>query len=299
MQVKLLRAATLIVSDLKRSESLYRDWLYYDTVESGVLAADLAVSWGAPASAGKPYVVMAPKSGAEIYLRFIEDEPHPDYEPLKTYGWAAIEICVEDVLKVNEAMLKSPFTIIGPPRELDGMPAIFPMQVQGPDGEIVYLTQIRDDLPMYDLPRATALIDRQFIHVCAVSDLKGALSWCEQTLGLSFGRDMAIVYTMLANAFGVSYDNKFTIATLTHDRDVFFEFDQLPPAAGPRPVWKHRLPPGVAISTITLPDFNERVRAHSNWLITPPAPRQGAIYKGRRAATMRGPDGILFELVEI
>jgi catechol 2,3-dioxygenase-like lactoylglutathione lyase family enzyme len=297
--VKLLRAATLTVADVARSEALYRDWLFYDTVESGVLATDLAVSWGAAQSAGKPYVVMQPKSGAEIYLRFVQDDPHPDYQPLKTYGWAAIEICVEDVLKVNERMLDSPFEVIGPPRELDGMPAIFPMQVQGPDGEIVYLTQIRDDLPMYDLPRATSLIDRQFIHVCAVSDLTGTLNWCQDKLGLSFGRDMAIVYTMLANAFHVPHDNTFTIATLTHDRDVFFEFDQMPPAACARPAWSGRLPQGVAISTIIVPDFAERMRTHAGWLITPPAPHLGEIYKGKRAATMRGPDGILFELVEV
>jgi catechol 2,3-dioxygenase-like lactoylglutathione lyase family enzyme len=297
--VKLLRAATLTIANLNRSQELYRDWLYYETVESGVLAADLAASWGAPKSAGKRYVVMQPKSGAEIYLRFIEDTIHPDYEPLKTYGWAAIEICVEDVLKVNERMLESPFKIIGPPRELDGMPAIFPMQVQGPDGEIVYLTQIRDDLPMYDLPRATSLIDRQFIHVCAVSDLTGTLNWCQDKLGLSFGRDMAIVYTMLANAFEVPYENKFTIATLTHDRDVFFEFDQMPAAASARPIFKGHLPQGVAISTIIVPDFCERVRYHASWLITHPVLREGEIYKGKHAATMRGPDGILFELVEI
>jgi catechol 2,3-dioxygenase-like lactoylglutathione lyase family enzyme len=297
--VKLLRAATLTVADVARSQALYRDWLYYDTVESGVLAADLAASWGAPKSAGKPYVVMQPKSGAEIYLRFVQDDPHPDYQPLKTYGWAAIEICVEDVVQVNERMLQSPFKIIGPPRELDGLPAIFPMQVQGPDGEIVYLTQIRDDLPMYDLPRATSQIDRQFIHVCAVSDLTGTLNWCQDKLGLSFGREMAIVYTMLATAFDVPYENKFTIATLTHDRDVFFEFDQMPPAASARPAWAGHLPQGVALSTIIVPDFAERVRVHAAWLIAPPAPRQGEIYKNKRAATMRGPDGILFELVEI
>ena len=41
----------------------------------------------------------------------------------------------------------SPFEIIGPPREIDGVPAIYPLQVRGPDEEIVYLTQIRADLP--------------------------------------------------------------------------------------------------------------------------------------------------------
>jgi hypothetical protein len=110
---------------------------------------------------------------------------------------------------------------------------------------------------------------------------------------------MDIVYTMLANAFGVPFEQKFTIATLTHDRDVFFEFDQLPPVAGPRPGWKDRLPQGVSLSTIVLPDFRERVREHAKWLITPPTVHQGEIYQGKRAATMRGPDGILFELVEL
>jgi catechol 2,3-dioxygenase-like lactoylglutathione lyase family enzyme len=296
--LKLLRAATLTVSDLARSEALYRDWLDYRTVESGALGASLAAGWGAPKSAGLPYVVMQPESGAEIFLRLVQDAPHPDYRPLTTYGWAAIEICVQDVLAVNERMLKSPFEIIGPPRQLDGMPAIFPMQVKGPDGEIVYLTEIRDDLPMYDLPRATSLVDRQFIHVLACSDLTGALNWAQDKLGLSFGRDMAIVYTMLANAFGVAHENKFTIATLTHARDVFFEFDHLPPAATARPGWAGRLPQGVAMSTISLPDFAERVRAQAAWLIAPPAPHHGAVYDGRRAATLRGPDGTLFEVVE-
>jgi catechol 2,3-dioxygenase-like lactoylglutathione lyase family enzyme len=296
--VKLLRAATLTIADLARSEALYRDWLDYRTVESGVLAADLAQSWGAPASAGRPYAVMQPASGAEVFLRFVQDEPHPDYEPLKTYGWAAIEICVTDVLAVNARMERSPFEIIGPPRELDGMPAIYPMQVKGPDGEIVYLTQIRDDLPMYDLPRATSLIDQQFIQVMAASDLKASLAWAADWLGLSFGREITMVYTMLAHAFGVPISRKFTIATLTHGRDVFFEFDQLPPAAGPRPGWKGRLPQGVAVSTIALPDFAERAAKAADWLITPPAPRHGVIYEGRRAATLRGPDGTLFEIVE-
>jgi hypothetical protein len=295
--VKLLRAATLTVQDITRSEAVYRDWLDYRTIESGKLNTDLAQSWGAPGSAGKPFIVMQPESGAEIYLRFVQDEPHPDYSPLVSYGWAAIEICVQDVLKVNERMLDSPFEIIGPPRELDGMPAIFPMQVKGPDQEIVYLTQIRDDLPEYDLPRATSLIDRQFIHVLATADLKGMLSWCEDKLGLSFGRDMAIVYTMLANAFGVPFENKFTIATLTHERDVFYEADQLPTAASPRPFWPGRLPQGIAISTLICPDFEKRTQRFADWLIAPPGMYPGAIYNGRKAATLRGPDGTLFELV--
>jgi catechol 2,3-dioxygenase-like lactoylglutathione lyase family enzyme len=209
-----------------------------------------------------------------------------------------VEICVQDVLAVNERMLRSPFEIIGPPRELDGMPAIYPMQVKGPDQEIVYLTQIRDDLPAYDLPRASSLIDKLFILVLACSDMKGALNFAADKLGLSFGRDMAIAYTMLANAFGVSHERKFTIATIIHERDVFLEFDQMPPWASARPCHAGQLPPGVAAASLVLPDFSTRIEALGEWLITPPARHDGAIYAGKHSAVVRGPDGALYEVVE-
>ena len=296
--MRLLRAATLSVADVDRSEALYRDWLDYKTVERGALPVEIARALDAPTSAGRKYVVMQPASGAEIFLRFVENDPHPDYRPLRTYGWQAVEICVQDVLAVNERMLKSPFEIIGPPRELDGLPAIFPMQVKGPDQEIVYLTQIRDDLPAYDLPRAQSLIDKLFILVLACSDLKGSLNFARDMLGLEFGRDMAIVYTMLANAFGVPHERKFTIATVIHERDVFLEFDQMPPWATARPGHAGALPQGVACATLLTPDFDARMGVLEEWLITPPAKRDGPLYAGKRSAALRGPDGTLYELLE-
>ena len=295
--MKLLRAATLVVADVDRSVELYTKWLDYEEMSRGPLSQTLADAWGAPGCAGLPYAVLRPESGAEIYLRFIEQPPHPDYKPLRTYGWQAIEICVEDVLKVNERMLKSPFEIIGPPKEIDGLPAIFPMQVKGPDDEIVYLTQIRDDLPVYDLPRAESMIDRMFIHVLACSDLEGTLGFAKEKLGLEFGRTMEIVYTMLANSFAVPHERLFKLATVVHGRDVFLEFDQMPAQATPRPMHAGLLPPGFAMSSLTLPDFDERVDKYADWLIGPPSAYDDWVYSGRRAATMRGPDGTLYELV--
>lgn len=295
--MKLLRAATLTVSELAHSENCYRDYMDYRVIESGHLDKGLAASWGAPNCAGARYSVLEPASRTPIYLRLVEQPPHRDFEPLKTYGWAAIEICVEDVLKANERLLHSPFEIIGPPREIDGLPAIYPMQVKGPDGEIVYLTQIRSDLPAYDLPRASAPIDRLFIFVLACSDMHASIRFAVEKLGLAFGRDMQIVYTMLANAFGMPHEKLHTISTVVHGRDVFFEFDQYPPAATPRPQHKGQLPPGVAIGTITLPDFSARITLLEDWLIAPPALRPGPVYGGRLSATLRGPDGALFEVV--
>ena len=295
-----MRAATLSVADLDRSISIYSEWLDYSVEERGHLDASLAASWGTPAAAGKPFAVMRPSSGHDIFIRFVENRIHPDYRPLVTYGWAAIEVCVQDVLAVNERMEKSPFEIIGPPREIDGLPAIYPMQVKGPDGEIVYFTQIRDDLPAFDLPRADALIDRLFILVMACSDMAASLAWLEAHCDFAIGRErMEIVYTMLANAFGTPLDELHAISTMVHGKDVFLELDQMPPQAAARPHYDGELPQGAAIGTFLHPDFDALAERNRDLWIAPPEARDSAIYAGKRAGTLRALDGTLVELVEM
>lgn len=292
----LIRAATLTVSNLDRSASLYRDYLDYTCIEDGRLTAEHARAWGADSVAGLPYCVMQPSSGSDVFLRFIEQPKPPRYQPLKTYGWAAIEINNQDTLAVSERLKDSPFEIIGPPKELDGMPAIFPMQVKGPDGEIVYLTEIRDDLPEYDLPRAKSLIDQLFILVVACSDMEASGRWLEAQLLLEKGRSIELIYTMINGAFGLAPDTKHTIATLKHERDVFLEIDQYPNSAKARRSSPGYLPPCVAIGSFNHPDFD--VVAELNSGAARPLNLPGAIYGGKRSIVLRGPDNTLFEIIE-
>ncbi len=293
--MKLLRAATLTVADLDRSVENYSKYFDYSVTETGTVPGDLAASWGTPASAGQPYAIMSPASGTEIYLRLIEQPPVEGFKALRSYGWNAIEICVQDVLAANARMEDSPFEIIGPPREIEGLDAIYPMQVKGPDEEIVYLTQIRDDLPAFDLPRATAPIDRLFILVLGCSDMKASLDWMVKHAGVEIGRDeMEIVYTMLAKAYGTPEDELHVISTMIHGRDVFLELDQYPDAAIIRPQHDGMLPPGCAIGTLWHPDFDS---LPGPW-ISEPVVRDGPVYKGKRVGTMRDLDGALIEMVE-
>ena len=293
--MRLLRAATLSTPDVKAAARRYAEWFDYVVVEEGELPRALAASWRTPMASRAPYAVLQPRSGADVFLRFVEGQTPPEYRALRTYGWAAIEICVEDVLAVDARMKRSPFEIIGPPREIAGLPAIFPMQVKGPDGEIVYLTQIRDDLPAYDLPRAASPIDKLFICVLACSDMEKSLRWFEDAVGLAAGRSMDIEYTMLAAAFGTPKEQLYTIATMIHGRDVFLELDQYPPAATPRPQHPGALPPGVAMVTLKHPDFDG---VKGEW-ISAPARHEGPIYGGGRSGVLRDPDGALVEIVEI
>ena len=298
--MKLIRAATLSVADINRAVDNYCEWLDYSIEEQGELDAGLAASWGAPGAAGRRCAVLRPASGHDIFIRFVENRIHPDYLPLRTYGWNAIEICVQDVLAANERMLKSPFEIIGPPKELDGLPAIYPMQVKGPDQEIVYLTQIREDLPAFDLPRAEALIDRLFILVMGCSDMAASLKWLEDHVDFAIGRDrMEIVYTMLANAFDLPVEEEHVISTMVHEKDVFLELDQYPPQATVRPHYDGELVQGVASGTFLHPDFDSLDARCKDLWIEAPAVYDSCIYGGKRAGTLRALDGTLVEMVEI
>lgn len=292
--MKLLRAATITISDLNRTVENYAKYFDYAVVDEGKITPDLAKSWDAPATDGARYAIMQPSSNAKIYIRFVEQPAHPDYTPLRSYGWNCIEICVEDVLATNARMEASPFEIIGPPREIDGLPAIYPMQVKGPDGEIVYLTQIRDDLPAYDLPRAAAPIDKLFIFVMGCSDLDASMTWMEKHIGVQKGRDMEIVYTMLAGAYGTPMEELHRIATMIDGRDVFLEMDQYPDNAVVRQRHEGMLPPGFAVATLWTPNLDA---LPGPWL-TPPQERSGPVYQGRRAATIKDLDGALIEMVE-
>ena len=279
------------MGDLARSRDLYSEWLSYDVVEESHVPEELATSWGAPRVAGAPYAVLRPESGAEVYLRLIEQPPVEDYVPLRTHGWAAIEVNNQDTLAVAERMEASPFEIIGPPKEIPGLDAIFAMQVRGPDGEIVYLTQIRGDMADYDLPRAQSLIDRLFILVLACSDMEATGRWAEEALGFQKGRSMEIPYTMISKAFGQPVDTLHALATLKDGRDVALEIDQYPAGATARPRHEGWLPPCAAIGTFLAPDWEGlptgEARVH-----------ESVVYGGKPSVTLRDPDGALFEMIK-
>ena len=73
------------------------------------------------------------------------------------------------------------------------------------------------------------------------------------------------------------------------------EVDDYPEAATARPRALGSLPPGNALVTLAVGSLNS-IKAE---LIAPPAVRDGAIYAGRRSATVVGTAGELLELVEV
>lgn len=290
----LLKCATHVVADLDNAIARYESWMDYRTVERGEVPSDLAAAWDAPASAHRSYAVLQPASGAEVFLRFVEGDPVPDYLPIRTYGWAAIELCVTDVEAVNAKMLESPFEVIGPPKPLDGFATVKPMQVRGADLETVYLTQILQPGPDTGLPQPQSLVDRPFIMVLACPDLRKTAQWVKDVFDLPMIDPVAIRYSMIEKAFGLPETTKIELTTARGGGQVFLELDQYPDAASERPRHPGALPPGVAITTMVYPDF-DRLEAH--WS-SPPVVRGGAVYGGCRTGVVITPEGALLEIVE-
>jgi catechol 2,3-dioxygenase-like lactoylglutathione lyase family enzyme len=282
------------VPDLAAALAAYRDMLGLAVVEEGSVGAGLAAAWGAPATAGAPMATLGTASGAPSFLRLVEQPPHPDFRPTRSFGWAAFEISVADVFALAERLQSSTFSVIGPPRQIAGMAAFIPMQVLGPGAEMLYLNQVLADMPDLDLPRAAAAVDRIFITILATPDRAATIDWYVRTLGLEAGASFTIAYSMINRAFGLPDTHMTTLGMVQKGRLPILEVDDYPAAATARAAHPGLLPPGNALVTLAVESL-----AHCDcaW-IAPPRRHDGPFYAGRRAATVVGPAGELLELVE-
>ena len=286
---------TATTPDLDAALTDYRDTLGLSLVESGILPADLAASWGAPASTGARYAILQPLSGTRAFVRLVEAPTPSEFVPTTTYGWAAFEITVQDVFGWPAKLTGSGFDIVGAPKEIPGLPYFVAMQMLGRGKEMIYLNEVRSNTPTSDLPPAQSPVDRMFIVILACADRAAALAWYRDRLNLDIGADYTIPYTMIQKAFGLPGDYLSTITMAQKGRMPIVEVDGYPDAATVRPAEPGRLPPGNAMVTLAVGNLDALAL---DW-VAPPRARAGPLYAGCRAATVRGPAGELLELVEI
>lgn len=291
----LIKAATVSAADAAGLAATYQQYFGLEIAEQGTVPSELALSWRAPGMGGRPYWLMTSKSDTPIFIRIVENPGMPAYTPLRSYGWNAMEICVEDVDRLHEGLKDSPFKIIGPPAELEFSSIIYPMQAVGPEGEVLFLNEVRGDLPDRDLPKAQADVDHIFIMILATPDREKALAFYTEKLGWDRGDSYNLTYTVINNAFGFGEDHKTDITMTCVGRLVNNEIDQYPPETIVRETAADMLPPGIAAVTYTVASLD----GLDVDFITPPAVRQGVMYEGRRSACCVGTAGELIELIEI
>ena len=290
-----IKCGTVVSSMFDATSADYRSVLGLTLAESGTVPADLAASWGAPASVGKRYGLFTAADGQPGYLRVIDGLPVTGYRPLTTYGWAAYELTVADCDVLFAAMPQSSFTIIGEPKLVPGFDNFIPFQVSGAGGEVLYLNQVlKGSMADLDLPHTKARVDHMFIAILAAGDREAALRFHIDALGFAAGETYVIPYSVINKAFGLP-DETTTAMTMTRSgRLPGSEIDQYPAAATPRATAPGELPPGNAMISFIHADL-DRVAAP---FITPPVRRDGPLYGGRRTACVIGAAGELIELIE-
>lgn len=283
-----------VVPDLDVALAAYQGTLQLDLVQQGPLPADLAASWGCPASEGARHAVLRPKSGACCWLRLVEQPAVPGFRPNRSFGWAAYELTVQDVFGWPERLQGSAFRIVGAPRRLPGMDSFVPMQVVGPGEEMLYLNEVFGNMATLDLPRARSLSDHVFIVILATPDRAATCAWYADALHLDPGPVFELPYQMINMAFGLPDDFVTALQMVARGRMPIVEIDDYPPQTEARPRHAGMLPPGNALVTLAVHDLDA---CAVDWLALPMR-RDGPLYEGRRAAAVIGPAGELLELVE-
>lgn len=249
--IKSLAGATIVVPDLDAAIAAYREWLGYQPSPVVAFDAAEAEAWKAPQAAGARTSTLTPESGEARFLRLVEGRPDPAFRPMGALGWNAVEIIVQDVeaLAVKLARPGSPFAVIGAPAVLDFdfTDKIKAMQVSGPGGEVLYLTEVAEPVPGFDLPEAKSFVGQPFIMVMGSRDIDAAARpYVER------GRTLSPIFEaridVLSDAHGIDRMRRHQLATVAFDEASLIEIDIFPPTAIDRPLSSLGLPSGIAIA---------------------------------------------------
>jgi catechol 2,3-dioxygenase-like lactoylglutathione lyase family enzyme len=281
--------------DLDAALDDYHGRLGMTIVEQDLVSAGLAASWNCPASAGARIATLQPQSGAYCFIRLVEQRVPDDFKPVRTFGWAAYELSVQDVYGWPDRLVGSGFDIVGPPKPIEGLPYFIPMQVTGRGREMIYLNEVAENTPSSDLPKASSLTDHIFIVILATHDREANLKWLREKLNLDEGGTYTLEYSMINKSFGLADGTQSSITMVQKGRLPIIEVDDYPEVATIRARAEGYLPPGNALVTLAVDDLD----AVQVDFIQPPTVRDGPLYGGRRAATTIGFAGELLELVEI
>jgi hypothetical protein len=245
-----LAGVTIVVPDLEGGIAAYRDWLDYVPGEVAVVGEALAAQWGAPDAAAARGVTLRSQSGQPRFIRLVEGQRDPSYMPLASLGWIAVEIIVEDVDSLAERLGADtcPFRIIGPPAVLDFdfTDQIKAMQVVGPGGETLYLTEVGAPIPGFDLPPAQSFVGAPFIMVLGARDIEeAATSYISPVhpLGPVFEARIDVV----SAAFDMPTTHRHRLATVAFGESTLIEIDAFPSHAPLRGFSSIGMPSGIAM----------------------------------------------------
>lgn len=290
-----LLTVTISVTDLPDVVDAYRTYLGYRLLETGYVPPALAQSWAAPLNADARYGLMSPPQDTSVCLRFVEGSIPEKYRPLRTFGWAAVEIVVADVDALNAKLTGSPFEVLNPPADLPlGSGSVRAMTVRGPAQEVLVFAQITGVVPGFDLPNAIDTVDRPFITVLAAEEIEKARNFYRDKFLIAPGPQIDMPIRSISDAFELTPDETHRITTIAAASQSYIEINQYPEMAAKRFGDGGYLVPGIALVTFEGHGLDD---LPLYWLGAPSA-YEMAPYASRRQVTFYGAAGELIELVD-
>jgi hypothetical protein len=281
----------LVTADIDATVAAYCDYLYTSVMEDTEISLIQAILWGKPGLAGSRIVTLQSASGFP-WVRVISNPDVVPARPFLELGWLALEVLVRDVDSLAQRLSGSPFEIYRPPADLGVSDAIRAMQVIGPAGEVLYLTQVNAQVPPFDIPRARCEVDRLFIPVSSCLRRDEGLAVYKK-LGAHKSWTFDTPISSVNKAHGLDKSLKHPVATVQLAEKSMVEIDQLGDAKS-RPPTAGRLPAGIAMVSFVFDNIdNAGVKP-----VSPPQHLEGKLYGGQRVVVCRGAGGELIELIE-
>jgi len=271
--------ATLIARDLQQVCDAYVGQLAMQVHQRTTLDAGDAAALGLADLVGVPLAWLANSAGEPV-LRVIEDASAVVAEPMFRHGWLSLEVLVGDI-DTLAAGLHAPFKVLGPAANLELSDAIRAAQVLGPCGELLYLTQIKAQVPPFDLPMTDATVANTFIGVMTTPDREASQRAWSALLGAK-GWAFDTRITVLNRAYGKPLEGRYPVAVVPMPGQCMVEIDQveLPAAANLRHAGQYSL-------GLRLPAVDAAVLAEAGWLVMDAGERR----------SLRGPAGEHVELL--
>ncbi|MSO98436.1 MAG: hypothetical protein EXR11_09505 [Rhodospirillaceae bacterium] len=294
--IKRFRIATLNSPDMAGVADWYKTWFGYNVVETGSVDDSLALSWGTPNMAGKPYTLLSSKGSPDVCLRVVQGDATAKFNPRATYGWGSLEFIVEDLDSLYKKFKAGGVKIFREPGSLGGQFAsIHAMQIYGPMEMSHNMTVETGDREKSNLPVAKSEVDRIFLVGLNGPNLEKLRDFYASTFKMSTFPNYTYPIPTLAQALNLPADHLFSLTLVrSAQKGNTLELHDLPSPGGPRPQVTGQLPPGVGLVSFGVANLDDLPLAYLN----APAVYSGAAYAGKRAATLKGAAGEMIELIE-
>ena len=251
MKIGPIETVTILTHDLAASADMYISAFGWQIKETEYpLRIQEANRWQATNLIGARVIEV---SGINGGVRFIESTEHQKPEPLRTFGWSSLEICVDDVHKYVARAVEAGFTVLNEAVPLSGTSKPLPLiaaQLAGINGEVIYITQILSEVPNFELPDVSKESGSIFICVLGASDLEKSREVFESQFEVRRASDREVAIRVINRVYEKPLDTLHRLSSLQLAGRNAIEIDQMPTEGVRREVAPNDLPAGISVVTV-------------------------------------------------